>query len=76
MNKRWTERPTDQINGNPVGGGTAPSSSFFGLAEAATYLYLRVEKLRFMISSQAYIFETPLTEGVVIKRNSQFTMTI
>ena len=29
-----------------------------------------------MISSQAYIFETPLTEGVVIKRNSQFTMTI
>ena len=29
-----------------------------------------------MISSQAYVFETPLIEGVVIKRNSQFTMTI
>ena len=29
-----------------------------------------------MISAQAYIFETPLIEGVVIKRNSQFTMTI
>jgi|GEM_PF-6534843 len=29
-----------------------------------------------MISSQAYIFETPLIEGVVIKCNSQFTMTI
>jgi DNA-binding sugar fermentation-stimulating protein len=29
-----------------------------------------------MISSQAYVFETPLIEGVVIKSNSQFTMTI
>ena len=28
MNKQWTERPTDQINGNPVGEGQSRLQAF------------------------------------------------